>query len=715
MSTTYKTIKLSEIFKRSQGKPKYVLPNFQRDFVWDVDGQQALIASFMAGLPVGSILIMEGESKNFSSREFGMMGPTTPLPQCSFILDGQQRLSTLKNAFSDPYYKLLSWESTWKGVFSKIRLRWYIDLSDVANDIDGVDDILGLADLKFNSYGISSLEQDQVREYLGHWKIFKKDADKYYHPGFQSALVKSKKFEERNQLISKKMAPEFQIPLWELDQGGEGLHHAVVDDISSIIAKKKIAKELDEKKANGKITKAQSDAINAQWVKRAAKWASDVENWLDNLFMHSEVPSIELTESELPRAVGIFEAINRGGTPLSVFDLVVARSAVNVGEKSLSQIILEQLAKPLQLKPVASEEQFVKDMKKFSGNNNWGWSPDEMFLAVKEGGLTTRTQNQFLNLLSLMQQTNRINVGKADLNSLDVEAIKKQKILSLTADEISKGTAKVVRGLSRAMAFLQFRCGVRSFEDLPYQLMILPIAYVVADDLHWNNNKIINKIEYWFWVSLFAGRYREMQNEACISDVRSLWTWCTEKNAKNPYETNANERLFNVQDYCDEKSLIPDNNEKLDVRTPVKFAVISFILAGKPFDFDSKKERLTAWKWAADLYSNIKCEIHHILPLKSASSLTESSKSIRKDSGNMLNSPLNLTVISDTANRSISALQPSEYMKKIGGWQVANHFASSSYTDVPGEADEARVRRLLKERYASLKTGVWQKLNALSS
>lgn len=43
--------------------------------------------------------------------------------------------------------------------------------------------------------------------------------------------------------------------------------------------------------------------------------------------------------------------------------------------------------------------------------------------------------------------------------------------------------------------------------------MILFIVYVLRNDEFWNDNKVINKIEYWYWSLLFVGFYRFIFNE----------------------------------------------------------------------------------------------------------------------------------------------------------------------------------------------------------
>jgi uncharacterized protein with ParB-like and HNH nuclease domain len=56
----YESIKLKDIIDKI-GKNEYVLPNFQRGFVWSLDAQKKLIASIIVRIPIGSTLHLQGK------------------------------------------------------------------------------------------------------------------------------------------------------------------------------------------------------------------------------------------------------------------------------------------------------------------------------------------------------------------------------------------------------------------------------------------------------------------------------------------------------------------------------------------------------------------------------------------------------------------------------------------------------------------------------
>lgn len=75
------------------------LPDFQRDFVWEPGATQELIVSIASNYPAGSILRVRDAKRVFATREFEG-APRLEGPKHTFlVLDGQQRLTSLYQAF----------------------------------------------------------------------------------------------------------------------------------------------------------------------------------------------------------------------------------------------------------------------------------------------------------------------------------------------------------------------------------------------------------------------------------------------------------------------------------------------------------------------------------------------------------------------------------------------------------------------------------------
>lgn len=85
---------LAEIHNRSA-----VLPDFQRDFVWEPGATQELIVSIANNYPAGSILRVRDTQRVFAAREFEGAPGLDGAKHTFLVLDGQQRLTSLYQAF----------------------------------------------------------------------------------------------------------------------------------------------------------------------------------------------------------------------------------------------------------------------------------------------------------------------------------------------------------------------------------------------------------------------------------------------------------------------------------------------------------------------------------------------------------------------------------------------------------------------------------------
>lgn len=85
---------LTEIQDRAAG-----LPDFQRDFVWEPSATQELIVSIANNYPAGSLLRIRNTHNLFACREFQGAPSLDGQVPTFLVLDGQQRLTSLYQAF----------------------------------------------------------------------------------------------------------------------------------------------------------------------------------------------------------------------------------------------------------------------------------------------------------------------------------------------------------------------------------------------------------------------------------------------------------------------------------------------------------------------------------------------------------------------------------------------------------------------------------------
>lgn len=208
-----------------------VLPNFQRGFVWDRNKQKNLVASVIVDLPVGSLLILEGDINDFSKRQlcFPDEVEITNGNSCQYVLDGQQRLSTLRTVFYDIFSEKDNWKDTWDDLYGSLRTRWFLRIKPV----DDEEDYFGYDSLKFLS--ISHLTDNDIQDFIEYKVVHKTKVNEVHHPGFSLFDEKGNKvdsdFKIRNH-IADSYAKEFLVPLYEINKKDKGIHRRVLKKIA---------------------------------------------------------------------------------------------------------------------------------------------------------------------------------------------------------------------------------------------------------------------------------------------------------------------------------------------------------------------------------------------------------------------------------------------------------------------------------------------------
>lgn len=312
-------------------------------------------------------------------------------------------------------------------------------------------------------------------------------------------------------------------------------------------------------------------------------------------------------------------------------------------------------------------------------------------------------KEQFLNLLSI-----KCHCGnKAD--EIKVEHIKKNKQLSIDYNQINQYASEVVSAINKAIIFLFLRCGIRRLGEQQYKLMTLPIAYAILELDAWTNKDMLDKVEYWYWTSLFGGYYRENQNEACISDLKNLSSWL--QGSSNPFEGRKSSTLA-AENYSDFTTLIGEN-EEYSVKKAISNGLNQYILSNQPYDLSEEDNRLRSWGTA--LSEGYDIHVHHVIPLQNKATMDISSKEIRKDEGHILNSPLNLSPISAKANNAIGSLPPSDYLEYIDEVATWGHYLPpvEEFSQKTDESENDYYRRLLKSRYVNLKHRITTEVESL--
>ena len=161
-----------------------LLPDFQRNFVWKPqENQLKLICSLFLDIPIGSILVLDNLDDDIGLRDLCFQKGSKEKESSKLLMDGQQRVSTIKSVFSDLYdTKPAEWKQTHKNLYSELQFRWFLDLSlkglpkeKLKNKLKLLYDFYWTG--KFEDYDIEDIES-----IITNKKILVKNEDERWHP-----------------------------------------------------------------------------------------------------------------------------------------------------------------------------------------------------------------------------------------------------------------------------------------------------------------------------------------------------------------------------------------------------------------------------------------------------------------------------------------------------------------------------------------------------
>ena len=730
-----------------------VVPNFQRGFEWDrKTKQKGLASSAICQLPIGAMVLYQGSPDAFDHRLLcESKSIHSSKQELLYLLDGQQRLSTLRSIFSDLFHDYVSWEQTLEGLFPALQTRWVLRLREVSDDNNSY--IFGIKNgptAPFLDLGEAANLPDEpsdIRPFIHAYRITKTEAKSsepaWWHPAFQASLAgEGKTDHEIRRAVAAQAAKDWSIPLWELAHVDElekkklsPLHLLVARQIEMSEIEGHLRNLLDHDPESPVVKSVVSqtdpsvherptsaDELTRLVVQTGSHWASTFAQTLHKV-VDLQIPTITVAGNDLRRAVTIFENINEAGTQLSTFDLVNARAVPGyekqapLRDRVIADLSTGDIKVPKSLKPILVAPNKI---------------PAEEVTGVSGQSMPATVRNQYLNMLSILGHLGDDIQDK----KLTVDHIKKAKQLALNSDQINSETQEAASSVVRACMFLQYRCGLVAPESISYALMMLPIAYVLRKDKWFRDPVVWKKLEYWYWAALFSGHYREQRNETCIKDVQMVQAWCANESDENPY-IDLRARVLEEPRYSAQSAFLPEKGEPT-FHSAVVEGILQFELAQRPPDFLPK-----SWKpvrlWAPAIRKEERVETerpggtkqeyqleiqrHHIVPLASVTSLGESSAKLREKETSLYNSPLNLTYISSFANNLIGGRKPDGYLDELPDDVLRQHYITKGGTDVwnliktdnplADNPVEDGIRKLLQDRFEELKTRIGMHLDNL--
>lgn len=329
-------------------------------------------------------------------------------------------------------------------------------------------------------------------------------------------------------------------------------------------------------------------------------------------FRNYALPVISLKKETSKEAVClVFEKVNTGGVPLSVFELTTATWAADG----------------------------------FNLRDDWfgGRGKSGRHARLSKRPLLRDLQpTDFLQGVSLLhsfeKRTQDLAAGRSGKEATGVTA-KREHVLETPLGAFAKWAEPLTRGYEQAERFLRSE-GFHHPKFLPYRTQLTPLASVLAHlGERWLEPQIKTKLARWFWCGVLGELYGGAVETRIALDVQQLLAWVNEPTAPEPATVQA--AGFN-----------PNRLDTLRSRTSAAYRGLYVLL---------QREGARDFFWKARMVEldldDVKLDIHHIFPKKWCED--------RDIPPRVYNAIVNKTATSYKANRMIGGSAPSKYLAQL--------------------------------------------------
>jgi hypothetical protein len=330
-------------------------------------------------------------------------------------------------------------------------------------------------------------------------------------------------------------------------------------------------------------------------------------------FRNYQLPIIELKKETSKEAVClVFEKVNTGGVPLSVFELITAS--------------------------YAADGYNLRD--DWYGSNLRGVESRRKRVA-KEPALEGIEATDFLTAITMLQTLKMrradIAIGKTGKQVTPVSA-KRAAVLALRLEDYKEWANAVEGGFLLSAKFLRKEC-VTTAGDLPYRTQIAPLAAVLTIlKERWLEPRIHTKLARWYWCGVLGELYGGAVETRVANDVEELLDWI--------------ENDTDLPRTVDDAAFRPDRLDRLTSRLSAAYKGLNILVL---------REGAQDLFWKANIREldaeDVSLDIHHIFPRE----WCEQNKIPRKE----YDAIVNKTPISYKANRMIGGVAPSKYLPRL--------------------------------------------------
>ncbi len=339
-----------------------------------------------------------------------------------------------------------------------------------------------------------------------------------------------------------------------------------------------------------------------------------------NAFRNYDLPIIALKKETSKEAVClVFEKVNTGGVPLSVFELITATYA----------------ADGFNLR----DDWFGNKQRKIKGASSPIEGRAECF--GNEPVLAGLASTDFLQAITLLHTLEKRRQDVADGKtgkSISAVSAKRVSVLNLPLEAYQNWATRVEQGFLSAAKFLRKECFYTA-RDLPYRTQLVPLAAVLTlIGNRWLEPKIYDKLARWYWCGVLGELYGGAVETRIANDLEEMMRWF-ENDAEEPRTVS-------------EASFQPDRLYTLRSRLSAAYKGLNVLVLRQGAQDFFWKATVQELDW-----EEVALDIHHIFP-----KVWCQAKGIPYTT---YDSIINKTPISYIANRKIGGNAPATYLRSL--------------------------------------------------
>lgn len=701
---------LSVVIQKFVNK-EIMLPDFQRKFVWKEEDRQArLVASVLAKMPVGSILLLSSEASDYAYKMIGCKQRKTAKQlgvsgNILALLDGQQRMTVLTNAFSSTIFESSKQVSELINESLKRRFFLRIPKYNMAYS-EAVEDFFKARDLDFPLSDPEQTEPDFLADEICEAiKVvpFNAGGTDCYNPYINPAPPKS-------ELITYcTSGKEFLVPLYLLTGNNDTWLSQIIKNIANLIVIDIMDQydKLEEDKKEEFVTKKLSESTRDlhdnnlpetreefnNWIKEQGDtWADMLKRYLTSCLNSIQLNQIIVDNHKRARAINIYENLNKGGISLGTFELIMAKFASESTENYYEKILKTmKKSRNYDLIMYSNALERNEDVKAYIDSKNYIATIAMNCIDQKNDDIIPAYIDAYLNVMSLAS-----HVPDYDMSKLGVDLIKKNKIMAISGRDLKEKCDSVCEALDKALFFFQMRCGIRNIKDLNYNLMLVVVAYILMNPKYRDDKDTYDYLDAWYWSAMFSGHFNSDQNERAVSSIRNLVNALDKKDAS--WIKSLGKQVFKLDFFSEKEFLLlnRDNGAGIYPKEFLRGVICEFYLA-------ETYKGLFDESLSMNPFTRKSLEKHHVIPLGSYCApdekLSKSEEPLRAKREFFLNSPVNFVYITDSENNQISDDKLSDYQKRINAYSTKYTLGLSGDLDA---STEDKCKEVLRQRFDAL-------------